>query len=110
MIGRWYTEQCACNSTLPNPWEIALRWSNNQRQSELSANNPDNGEGNWGTAMTMELRGVQVDRNKYPSLQHNTTQVKGNQRVLPKPIIVKVDINGRPARALLDSGSLGDFI
>ncbi|KAF8811611.1 hypothetical protein BYT27DRAFT_7208252 [Phlegmacium glaucopus] len=58
----------------------------------------------------IELSGVQVDRNKYPSLQRNAAQVKGNHRILPKPVVVKVTINNHPARALLDSGSLGDFI
>ena len=29
---------------------------------------------------------------------------------LPKPIIIKVTVNDHPARALLDSGSLGDFM
>lgn len=37
-------------------------------------------------------------------------QVKGNQRVLPKPIIVKVMVDEHPAQALLDLGSLGHFI
>lgn len=58
----------------------------------------------------MELSGIQVDKNKYPALQQNTAQIKGNQRILPKPIIVKVLVNGHPARALLDSRSLGDFM
>jgi hypothetical protein len=58
----------------------------------------------------VQLSGVQVDRNKYPALQRNAVQVKGKARVLPKPLIVTVNINGHPARALLDSGSLGDFM
>ena len=58
----------------------------------------------------LELGGIQVDRHKYPTLQRNAAQVKGNQRVLPKPLVVKVTMNGHPARALLDSGSLGDFM
>lgn len=57
-----------------------------------------------------ELGGIQVDSDKYPTLQRNAAQVKGNQQILPKPVIVKVAANGRPARQLLDSGSLGDFI
>ncbi|KAF8804877.1 hypothetical protein BYT27DRAFT_7105938, partial [Phlegmacium glaucopus] len=61
-------------------------------------------------ASNLELGGVQIDRNKYPSLQRNAAQVKSNHRVLPKPIVVKVAINDHPARALLDSGSLGDFM
>ena len=56
------------------------------------------------------MGGIQVDRNNYPALQLNAAQIKGNQRILPKPIVVKVTMNSHPARALLDSGSLGDFI
>jgi len=59
---------------------------------------------------TLELNGVQVDRNKYPTLQRNAAQVKDKARVIPKPLIITVSIDGHPARALLDSGSLGDFI
>ena len=58
----------------------------------------------------MELGGVQVDQNKYPALQRNSAQIKGNHRILPKPIVVVVKINGSPARALLDSSSLGYFL
>ena len=46
---------------------------------------------------TMELGGIQVDKNKYPALQRNAAQVKGNHRILPKPIIVKVLVNDHPA-------------
>jgi hypothetical protein len=46
------------------------------------------------TSNPLELGGVQVDRNKYPSLQRNATQVKGNARTLPKPLVVKVEVNG----------------
>ena len=70
----------------------------------------DRPEENGPTEEVLELGGIQVDRNKYPALQRNAAQVKGNQRVLPKPIVVKVAVNGHPARALLDSGSLGDFM
>ena len=45
----------------------------------------------------------------YPALQRNAAQVKV-ARIVPKPIISTVKINGQPAQALLDSGSLGDFI
>lgn len=61
-------------------------------------------------AEALELGGVQVDCNKYPSLQRNSAQIKGNHRILPKPVVVKIEINEHPVRALLDSGSLGDFI
>ena len=58
----------------------------------------------------LELNGVQVDRNKYPTLQRNAARVKDKARILPKPLIITVSINGHPARALLDSSSLGDFM
>ncbi|KIM36975.1 hypothetical protein M413DRAFT_77523, partial [Hebeloma cylindrosporum] len=58
----------------------------------------------------LELNGVQVDRNKYPTLQRNAARVNDKARILPKPLIITVNINGHPARALLDSGSLGDFM
>ena len=57
------------------------------------------------------LNGIQVDRNKYPHLQRNAVVHKTKKASrLPKSIIVTVKINGQLARALLDSGSLGDFI
>ena len=46
---------------------------------------------------SVELSGIQVDKNKYHALQQNAAQVKGNQRVLLKPIVVKVTVNGHPA-------------
>ena len=61
-------------------------------------------------AEVLELGGVQVDRNKYPSLQRNSANIKGHSRILFKPVVVKLEVNGQPLHALLDSGSLGDFI
>ena len=58
----------------------------------------------------LDLGGMQVDRNQYPSLQRNAALVKNRKHVLPKPIVIRITVNGHPARALLDSGSLGDFI
>jgi hypothetical protein len=57
-----------------------------------------------------ELYRIQVDRSRYHHLQRNAASVKGDTRVLPKPIVLQVQINGHPARALVDSGLLGDFI
>lgn len=58
----------------------------------------------------MELCGIQTPREKYTALQRNAAAVKGKARSVPKPLVVTVKINGHPARALLDSGSLGDFM
>ena len=35
---------------------------------------------------------------------------KDTSRKVPRPVVVTAKINGQPARALLDSGSLGDFM
>ncbi|KAJ8689423.1 hypothetical protein PTI98_012326 [Pleurotus ostreatus] len=58
----------------------------------------------------IELNGQQVQRGTYPSLQRNAAMAKDPSRAVPKPLVVTVKINGHPARALLDSGSLGDFL
>ncbi|KAG9222581.1 hypothetical protein CCMSSC00406_0000541 [Pleurotus cornucopiae] len=56
------------------------------------------------------LFGVQIDRDKLPALQRNASVVKDKERAVPSPVVVTVQINGKPAKALLDSGSLGDFM
>jgi len=57
------------------------------------------------------LGGVQVDRHKYTGIQRNSARVKNiGERILPKPVVIGVEINGNHTRALVDSGSLGDFI
>ncbi|KAJ3711526.1 hypothetical protein C8R42DRAFT_595761, partial [Lentinula raphanica] len=46
----------------------------------------------------------------YGGLQRNAATVKDPARKVARPIIVVVRINKQPVRALLDSGSLGDFM
>ncbi|KAJ8507317.1 hypothetical protein ONZ45_g10305 [Pleurotus djamor] len=58
----------------------------------------------------IEVNGQQVQRGTYPTLQRNSSAAKDASRAVPKPIVVNVKINGHPVRALIDSGSLGDFI
>ena len=54
--------------------------------------------------------GLQIPRGTYPGLQKMTAVPKDFTHVIPKPLVVVVKVNGHPARALLDSGSLGDFM
>lgn len=116
-IGLWFAERCAVNSGLHRPWDRARQWMVNRKWEDtvmvFEPRPPVEAEDvldQEPVAEDIELAGIQVDKNKYPTLQRNAAQVKGNQRVLPKPIIVKVTVNDHPARALLDSGSLGDFM
>ena len=118
-IGEWFAERCAANSGLKDAgsrarsWLLSRKWEDTTIGVELEltpssdsarSQNSDTRKG------TVELGGIQVDKSKYPALQRNAAQVKGKQRILPKPIVVKVTVNDHPARALLDSGSLGDFM
>lgn len=61
-------------------------------------------------AVMMELFGAQVPRGSFAAVQRNAAVTKDATRVVPKPIVVVTKVNGHPARALLDSGSLGDFM
>ena len=56
------------------------------------------------------IAGVQIPRGTLAALQRNAVIPKDFTRVVPKPVVVVVHINRHPARALLDSGSLGDFM
>jgi hypothetical protein len=56
------------------------------------------------------MYGVQVVQGKYPALQRNSVVTRDVARAIPKPVVVVVHVNGRPARALIDTGSLADFI
>ena len=114
--GRWFAERCAVNKNLPHPWKVAQEWTESKpgtRTTMWTQDDEDDVEfftREMTSADSIDLGGVQVDRSKYPSLQRNSAQVKAHNRVLPKPVVVKIEINGHPVRALLDSGSLGDFI
>jgi hypothetical protein len=52
----------------------------------------------------------QPPEGSYPSLQRNAARTKVSGRKIPRPVVVKVHVNGHECRALLDSGSLGDFM
>jgi hypothetical protein len=46
----------------------------------------------------------------WESLEDNSAKVKNDDRTIPHPIILKVNVNGKECRALLDSGAFSDFI
>ncbi|KAG6894386.1 hypothetical protein C0993_011670 [Termitomyces sp. T159_Od127] len=61
-------------------------------------------------ACSMGLYGQQIPTGTYPSVQRNASNAKDPSQKIPKPLVIVVKINGKPACALVDSGSLGDFI
>ncbi|KAJ3514734.1 hypothetical protein NLJ89_g2201 [Agrocybe chaxingu] len=56
------------------------------------------------------LHAIRAASSRIPAVQRNAASVKDNTRVLPKPIVIQVQLNGHPVRALIDSGSQGDFV
>ncbi|KAL7284496.1 hypothetical protein ACG7TL_001787 [Trametes sanguinea] len=44
------------------------------------------------------------------TVQRNAVLTRDFRRLIPEPVVVVVKINGQPVRALLDSGSLADFM
>lgn len=62
----------------------------------------------------IELNGIKAGghtpHDSIPAMQRNAAVTKDFRRLLPEPAVVVVSINGNPARALLDSGSMSDFM
>jgi hypothetical protein len=58
----------------------------------------------------VELNGQQIPAGTYPALQRGSAVTRDFKRMIPKPVVIIVNINGQPARALIDSGSLSDFM
>ena len=46
----------------------------------------------------------------HATLERNAATPKDKARLVPAPIVLDVKIEGQPARALLDTGSLADFM
>ncbi|GJJ10378.1 hypothetical protein Clacol_004604 [Clathrus columnatus] len=55
-------------------------------------------------------KSLHIEEEKLENVQQTAMKVKDFTQKLAKPIIVEVFINGSPAQALFDSGSLADFI
>ncbi|KAF8079210.1 hypothetical protein FPV67DRAFT_1776248 [Lyophyllum atratum] len=58
----------------------------------------------------IELFGQQIRPGTLPAIQRNTVITRDASRTIPRPIVIVVSVNGHPARALIDSGSLSDFM
>ncbi|EPS96504.1 hypothetical protein FOMPIDRAFT_1105202, partial [Fomitopsis schrenkii] len=63
------------------------------------------------TEPAIQCNAVRVSKNDSPEyLQRNAAEPKALNRVMPDPAVVVVQVNGHSLRALLDSGSLSDFV
>ncbi|OCH85403.1 hypothetical protein OBBRIDRAFT_739934, partial [Obba rivulosa] len=106
----WWIRQSGHARTWP-PEEYLGGWNDN-------STNPDDNLGDSGSDRTLpavELNAVatrerQAERDNLSALQRNAARPQDFKRKIPEPAVVVVEINGYPARALLDSGSLADFM
>jgi len=58
----------------------------------------------------IELNGIKKSKNGYSTIQRNAAITRNFTRTIPRPVVVTVHIEGQPARALIDTGSLADFM
>lgn len=58
----------------------------------------------------LELNRQQIPAGTYLALQQGAAVTKDFKQMIPKPVVVVVNVNGRPACALIDSGSLSYFM
>ena len=88
------------------PWRIPAWMFNNPdiQVEDDSASSFD------GSMSSLDLFGAQGPRGSYAALECNASSVKDFKQLVSQPVVVVVQINGYPARALLDMGSLADFI
>ncbi len=66
------------------------------------------------TSQYLELFAAQTSRTDthqpIAAIQRNAASVKDFKQLIPDSIVVVVNVNGQPARALIDSGSMADFL
>ncbi|KAG6840104.1 hypothetical protein H0H87_012499, partial [Tephrocybe sp. NHM501043] len=58
----------------------------------------------------LTIAGIQVPCGMLTGLQRNAAAPRDFTRIVPKPVVVVIEVNGHPSWALLDSGSVGDFM
>ncbi|QRV99116.1 Reverse transcriptase (RNA-dependent DNA polymerase) [Ceratobasidium sp. AG-Ba] len=102
-------------------WEYP-EWSESDDETQRptagpssSSIQPESSQHNNATDPTAQLNVLRVGDKKHGDsstkvIERNASKPKDLTRKLPKPIIVKAMINGKEVRALVDSGSLGDFM
>ena len=73
-IRKWFTERCAVNSELDEPWGHSHHWMLSQKWEEMiMGSHPVRGPSDWirdqkPMEEAVELGGIQVDKGKYPAL------------------------------------------
>ncbi|KAI0066379.1 hypothetical protein BV25DRAFT_1797276, partial [Artomyces pyxidatus] len=75
----------------------------------LSSVRAGRGRGN-GNGRGKHINDRDGGRDEVDAIERNAARPKDMRRTLPKPIVLTVLLNGKPIRALLDTGSMADFV
>lgn len=62
------------------------------------------------TIDTIELYHTRFTPSRFSAIQRNATVTRDFKCTIPKPIVVVVHVNSQPAQALIDTGSLANFV
>ena len=62
------------------------------------------------TIGAIELYHAQFTPSRFSAIQRNATVTRDFKHTIPKPIVIVAHVNGQPAQALIDTGSLADFM
>jgi hypothetical protein len=93
-----------------------IRWTNNDPEDQDDDSLGDNVEYYVSNDNSIWIKRVSAAKIKQPpegsfaALQRNASRMKSDVRMIPRPVVISVCINGEECQALLDSGSLGDFM
>ena len=79
-------------------------------QSASREETPRPEDGDALTSCSVELSGAELPKATYSMLQRNAAVTRDFTHTIPRPVVVTVHIEGHPARALIDTGSLADFM
>lgn len=67
-------------------------------------------EDGQGTINAIELHHVRLTQSRFAIIQRNAAITRDFRWTIPKPVVVITHVNGQPARALIDAGSLADCV
>ncbi|EMD30509.1 hypothetical protein CERSUDRAFT_101289 [Gelatoporia subvermispora B] len=102
-LGNWWIRQVSRILAEASQEDETNDYEDYNEEHEL-----DSGSASIGLNAVSTARPKGVD--SLPALQRNAANPRDFKRLIPEPMVVVVEINGHPARALLDSGSLSDFM
>ncbi|KAI0071436.1 hypothetical protein K474DRAFT_1606939 [Panus rudis PR-1116 ss-1] len=96
---------------LENPaFDLVNFYATHARRAFQLARHPcDYGEWDDSDAFLTAMAAT-VPPDTIPALQRNAGSTRDFRRLIPEPIVIVVQVNDHPARALLDSGSFADFM